>query len=200
LAGGALLAALDSIAALRIATFRDFPYLYAGDGESERDYLSVYHDNPHAFVLGAFAGDRMIGAATAMPMAEHLKQLSAPFVSRGLDIDTIFYFGESMVLPEWRGRGIGRLFFERREQRSRELDLPIASFCSVVRPDNHPARPPGYRSLHDFWRARGYAPVDGLTTEFSWKEIGQPDEIPHEMLFWVKHLSNDANGKKTGRS
>jgi GNAT superfamily N-acetyltransferase len=123
-------------------------------------------------------------------MADHVGELAPPFIALGLDLDSIYYFGESMLLPEWRGRGIGGLFFDRREARARELDYPIASFCSVIRPPDHPARPAGYRPLDNFWRARGYAPVEGLTTQFSWKEVGDASMTRHPMLFWVKHLTN----------
>ena len=64
LAGAALDASLDAVARLRIAVFRDWPYLYDGDLDYERRYLAPYRDNPRAVVAGAFEGDRLVGAAT----------------------------------------------------------------------------------------------------------------------------------------
>ena len=42
LSGAALLPHLDAVAALRIAVFRDWPYLYDGDAAYEREYLDAY--------------------------------------------------------------------------------------------------------------------------------------------------------------
>lgn len=190
LTGAALVAALDSLADLRIAVFRAFPYLYDGDRGYERDYLTRYAQSPGAIVVGAFDGDRLAGAATAAPMADHAAEFAAPFRARGMDIGRIYYFGESVLLPDWRGRGIGHAFFDRREARACELGFAMTSFCAVVRPPDHPARPADYSPLDSFWRARGYAPADGLTGEFHWKDLGDAAETSHPMQFWIKSLTD----------
>jgi GNAT superfamily N-acetyltransferase len=189
LTGAALTAALDSLAALRIAVFRAFPYLYDGDPAYERDYLDAYAKSDGALVVGAFDGERLVGAATAAPMADHAEEFSAPFTERGLDLTDIYYFGESVLLPEYRGRGIGHAFFDRREAKARELGFARACFCAVLRAEDHPARSAGYSPLDPFWRARGYAPVDGLVAQFGWKDVGDPTESQHPMQFWVKGLA-----------
>ena len=70
LTGEALAAALEDVARLRIRVFRDFPYLYDGDADYERDYLRAYQ-SPGAVVVAAMDGDRVVGAATGAPMADH---------------------------------------------------------------------------------------------------------------------------------
>jgi GNAT superfamily N-acetyltransferase len=196
LTGAALTAALDSLADLRIAVFRDFPYLYDGAGEEgrayERAYLSAYAESPGALVVGAFAaapdGERLVGAATAAPMTDHAGPFAQPFRDRGMDVGGIYYFGESVLLGGWRGRGIGHAFFDRREAKARELGFAQAAFCAVVRPSDHPARPSGYSPLDPFWRSRGFAPVEGLVARFDWKDVGEPGETSHPMQFWLKAL------------
>lgn len=188
LTGEALTASLDALADLRIAVFRAFPYLYDGDKIYERDYLAAYAASPGAIVAGAFDGNRLIGAATAAPMADHAAEFAEPFKARGYDIARIFYFGESVLLPAYRGHGIGHAFFDRREERARELGFAQASFCAVIRPPDHPARPADYSPLDPFWRKRGFAPVDGLVGQFSWKDTGEAAETQHDMQFWVKAL------------
>ncbi|UZW56942.1 GNAT family N-acetyltransferase [Sphingobium sp. JS3065] len=140
-------------------------------------------------MAGAFAGDRLVGAATAAPMTDHAAEFAAPFRERGMDIGRIYYFGESVLLPEWRGRGIGHAFFDRREVMARELGFATTSFCAVVRPPDHPARPAGYAPLDPFWRGRGYAPVEGLVGQFRWRDLGDGGESDHAMQFWVKRLA-----------
>ncbi|HEX2082701.1 MAG TPA: GNAT family N-acetyltransferase, partial [Xanthomonadaceae bacterium] len=51
-AGAAVRPHLDAVARLRMAVFRDWPYLYEGDMDYERDYLSAYARSPGSvFVL-----------------------------------------------------------------------------------------------------------------------------------------------------
>lgn len=106
-----------------------------------------------------------------------------------MDLNRIYYFGESILLPAWRGRGIGHAFFDRREAKARELGFATTCFCAVVRPSDHPARPADYSPLDPFWRSRGYEPVDGLVGDFAWKDLGEDWERQHPMQFWVKRLS-----------
>ncbi|WP_336966163.1 GNAT family N-acetyltransferase [Sphingobium aquiterrae] len=193
MAGVALVDRLDDLADLRIAVFRDFPYLYDGAGAQgrayERDYLSAYARSGGAVIVGAFAGDRLVGAATAAPMADHAGAFAAPFAERGMDLSRIFYFGESVLLPQWRGHGIGHAFFDRREAAARAGGFAMAAFCAVIRPADHPARPADYSPLDPFWRRRGFAPVDGLIARFDWKAPGDDEAVAHDMQFWVKVLA-----------
>lgn len=188
LTGEALTAWLDALAELRIVVFRSYPYLYDGDRAYEQDYLRAYAASPGAIVVGAFDGDRLIGAATAAPMADHAAEFAEPFRAHGYDISRIFYFGESVLLPEYRGHGIGHAFFDQREERARQLGFAQASFCAVVRPLDHPSRPADYSPLDAFWRKRGFAPVSGLIGQFAWKDVGDERESQHDMQFWVKTL------------
>lgn len=47
----------------------------------------------------------MVGAATGVPMADETNEFKGPFVEAGWNPDEIFYFGESALLPEYRGQG-----------------------------------------------------------------------------------------------
>lgn len=48
---------LDDVARLRVAVFRDWPYLYEGDAEYERDYLGAYARSAESvFVLAMEKG------------------------------------------------------------------------------------------------------------------------------------------------
>jgi GNAT superfamily N-acetyltransferase len=188
LTGAALAAALPGLAALRIAVFRDWPYLYDGDDAYERGYLGAYAASPGALVVGAFDGDRLVGAATAAPMEDHAAAFAAPFAERGRDLADILYCGESVLLPAWRGRGVGHAFFDAREAHGRALGRGFACFCAVIRDPDDPRRPAGYAPLDPFWRKRGYAPVEGVEARFAWREIGAAAETDHAMRFWMRAL------------
>jgi hypothetical protein len=45
--------------------------------------------------------------------------IKAPFIAAGGNVDHIFYFGESVLLPQFRGMGIGHHFFDEREAAAR---------------------------------------------------------------------------------
>lgn len=88
--------------------------------------------------------------------------------------------------PEYRGQGIGKEFFARREEHVRKLGLKRSTFRAVPEPTDHPLRPAGYRPLNEFWRSQGYTKCPELKATFEWKEIGEEIESPKTLTFWVK--------------
>lgn len=190
LTGPELRAAIDDLARLRIEVFRAWPYLYDGSYDYEREYFANFIASDGAIVVAARDDGNIIGAATAAPMGGHADEFAEPFARAGYDISRVFYLGESVLLPSYRGRGLGHAFFEHREAHGRQLGgFDVATFCSVVRPADHPMRPVDYRSLDAFWRKRGYAPVDGLVGSFPWRDVGEADETEKPMQFWLKTLT-----------
>lgn len=188
LTGAALEAALDDVAGLRIAVFRDWPYLYDGDLAYERDYLQSYRDSDKAIVVGAFDGGRLVGASTGAPLTDHADDFAAAFAGSGLDLGDIFYCAESVLLPGYRGQGIGHRFFDHREAHARALGFVKSAFCAVQRPDDHPMRPTDYRPLDPFWRARGYEPLPGVVAQFLWKDVDETRETQKPLQFWIRDL------------
>ncbi len=182
-------AALDGVARLRLTVFREWPYLYAGTMDYERWYLERFARAPGAIVVAAFAGSELVGAATGAPLAHEHDAFKAPFHERGYAAETIFYFAESLLLPAYRGQGIGHRFFDRREAHAIRLGFESATFCAVVRPDDHPLRPPGHRPLDAFWRKRGYTPVAGLRADFGWQDLDRDEETRKPMQFWLRRIT-----------
>lgn len=188
LTGSEIAAALPALAHLRIEVFAEYPYLYDGDVAYEFKYLREFATAPDAVLVGAYDDGRLIGAATASPMWAQKADFRQPFTQQGLDTSKLFYFGESVLLPEYRSRGIGHKFFDYREEAARRAGAETASFASIVRPRKDPDRPEGYRPLEDFWRKRGYEPVKGLFTELLWKEHGEMEESPKRLQYWMRQL------------
>lgn len=191
LTGQSMTGALDALARLRMAVFRDWPYIYDGTLAYERSYPAKLAAAQGAVIVAAYDGDTIVGCATGAPMAEVEAELSAPFRAHGHDIGRIFYCGESVLLPAWRGRGLGHAFFDHREAQARALGgFTHVAFCAVVRPHDHPLRPKDYAPLDafSFWTKRGYAKADGLVARFAWKDVGQPGETEKPMQFWMRPL------------
>ncbi len=189
LKGSEMAPVLPALAELRIRVFRDWPYLYDGSLEYEAQYLRKFSSDPHAFIAIAKDGENIVGASTASPLLGHADAFAAPFSERGFDPARVFYFGESVLLPQYRGRGLGHKFFEAREEHARNLGrFDIAAFCGVVRDQSDPRKPADYAPLDPFWKKRGFEKAEGFTTSFSWKEELEGDEIAHPMQFWIKKL------------
>lgn len=189
LTGEAVRRHIPDLARLRIQVFRDWPYLYEGDEAYERRYLETYIRSPGAVVVLASDGGRPVGASTALPLADEAAYVTAPFATRGLDIARFFYFGESVLDPAYRGRGIGVRFFEEREAHARAFGtFDTACFCAVQRPDDHPLRPKDYVPLDTFWTRRGYTKDPAFVTRFSWRDFGDSGETEKPMAFWFKRL------------
>jgi GNAT superfamily N-acetyltransferase len=188
LRGAAIARRLDALADVRIAVFREWPYLYEGTRAYEAKYLDLYVRSPRSFVALVWDGERCVGATTALPLQEASTESQQPFRDGGHPIETIDYFGESVLLPEYRGRGLGVKFFELRETHARAEGLSVCAFCAVRRPENHPARPAGYTGNDAFWKRRGYRPAPEIVTLFSWPDIGEAESTAKPMAFWMKRL------------
>lgn len=188
LTGDDLAAALPDLARLRIAVFRDWPYLYEGSFDYEHRYLQSYRDSARAILVGAFDGDRLIGAATGTPMEDHADDFGAALAQSDWPLTDTFYCAESVLLPAYRGQGIGHAFFDTREAHARDLGRRYVAFCAVVRPKDHPLRPNDYAPLDPFWRKRGYAPLTGVLAAFTWQDIDQAAPNAKDMQFWGKTL------------
>ncbi len=190
LCGPAIGDVLEDLAALRIEVFREWPYLYAGTLDYERWYLGEFAKAAQALVVAAVDDDRVVGASTAAPLAHEHAPIRAPFEARGDDVGSIFYLAESVLLPAYRGRGVGHAFFDEREAEARRLGYAEAVFCAVIRPADHPLKPADYRPLDPFWRRRGYAPLEGVVCYFPWQDVGEAEETEKPLQFWGRRLDS----------
>jgi GNAT superfamily N-acetyltransferase len=182
--GAGIIPFLRDAARLRIAVFREFPYLYAGSEESEADYLESYASCPESVFVLAEAAGRVVGVSTGLPLAAADAAFQEPFKSAGMDPREWFYFGESVLDPAWRGLGIGRRFFDEREDHARGLGFLNTCFCAVERPADHPLKPAGYRGNENLWARRGYELQARLRCRFSWCQVdAEGAEIENELVF-----------------
>lgn len=178
---------LDALGRLRIEVFREYPYLYDGSLEYEREYLGTYAGSERSLVVLVFDADRVVGATTCLPLIDEGPEFQEPFAKAGYALNEICYFGESILLPPYRGRGIGREFFRRREAHAARLgEVRFSAFCAVDRPPDHSLRPVGYEPLDAMWTRLGYQRHPDLQATFVWKEIGESAESPKTLTFWLK--------------
>jgi len=183
-----ILTCLDVIGSLRLRVFRDYPYLYEGSLEEEASYLTTYAEAPSSLIVLAMDETLAVGATTCVRMSDGNPAFRSSFEQAGYETSSICYFGESVLLPAYRGRGIGKAFFQYREAHARSLGCRIAAFCAVDRPGDHSQRPADYRPLDGFWQSLGYEKHPKLQATFVWKEINEASESPKTLTFWLKTL------------
>lgn len=183
---------LEDLAKLRCEVFREYPYLYEGDVAYEREYLARYAETARAYLVLARFRNQIVGVSTCMAMEEADPAFQAPFTREGYDLRHICYFGESVLLPEFRGHGVGKRFFDLRENWALTNRLPVQTFCSVLRQEHHPFQPDGYRPHDAFWKKRGFVRHDHLIAELDWPEIGCGPgiSVQHQLVFWLKSPSH----------
>lgn len=179
----------EDLAKLRITVFKEFPYLYKGSLDYEKEYLKIYSQSNRSIVFAVYDQEKMIGATTAIPLIDETEEVQRPFLKQEMPIETIFYFGESILLQPYRGLGLGHRFMDERIQHAMSFDqFKMATFCSVVRPDQHPERPIHYRSNDEFWKKRGFIQQSQLQTTFDWPDIGASNSTSKPMMYWTKIL------------
>jgi GNAT superfamily N-acetyltransferase len=181
---------LADLARLRIAVFREWPYLYAGNVAYERAYLEVYARSPDSLFVLAVDGDAIVGASSGLPLADDAEAFRAPFNAAGIDVRRVFYFGESVLLPAYRGRGLGHRFFDAREAHAESLGrFDWTAFCAVDRDDADPRRPDGHRGNEALWAKRGYMRRDDLRCDLGWPEVENGPEVPHTLTFRLRAIN-----------
>ncbi len=188
--GADILPFLNDAARLRISVFRSWPYLYEGTMEHEAEYLRTYAAAPDAVLVVARTPSRIVGVSTAIPLIREPDSVQAPFRNAGIPPESVFYFGESILEPAWRGHGIGVRFFTERERCARSTPgIQLAAFCAVDRLPSDPRRPHDYQPLDSFWQNRGFSKTH-LQTHFTWLEIGSPAPTSQSLTFWTKPLTS----------
>jgi GNAT superfamily N-acetyltransferase len=192
LIGTEIAPAIAALADLRISVFRDWPYLYDGSLEYEAQYLRTYQQCPQSLIVLVKDAGRVVGASSALPLSAETAEFQQPFLEH-FDLTKMFYLAESVLLPEYRGRGLGVELFKRREAHAQRLGgFTHATFCAVERPNDHPLRPANDVPLDAFWQKRGYARHPELQTEYTWQDVGETLETPKTMTFWLKSLESNS--------
>lgn len=187
--GKGIMPYIKDLARLRMEIFRDYPYLYEGSLEYEEKYLNNYQDSDQAMIVIVKDGNGVVGASSALPLVNESDEIQQVFADAGISPDEVFYFGESLLMKQYRGRGFGHIFFDEREAFAKKLGTyNHTAFCAVQRPSNHPMRPANYKPLDAFWEKRGYIKRPDMITWFSWNDIGHDSETQKPMMFWLKKL------------
>lgn len=179
---------INSIAGLRISIFKEYPYLYDGDIQTEMEYLKSYTKSKHSVLIIVKDKQNIIGAVTGIPLAEADEIFLTPF-AKNQSIQSIFYLGEILLLKEYRGKGIGyqmyRMFEDLVRQKTEYHKIALAE---VIRCQHDPRKPKNYTSLQKFWVRLGYVEHSDMVIQANYKEIDSNWKIPHSLVYSFKDL------------
>lgn len=175
------------IANLRIQVFHEFPYLYEGTLKYEEQYLKSSFKKAESYVCLILDEDKVIGASTAFAMRDQKNEFKKPLQEAGVDVSQVCYFGESVLMKEYRGLGLGHKLMDFRLNFAKEHRFESVYFAAVVRPDNHPLKPAHYRSNDAFWLKRGFIKTD-IYCEFSWQDIDEKHETIKKLRYWYQKI------------
>jgi len=178
---------VQEITELCLVGYREYPYLYEGTVAKYGPFIQNYADSPNGIVCLAFDGDRPIGVATGIPMAEMREGYQATLKHTDMDLSSLFYLGELIVDKKYRKRGFAsRMCFELERCAKETGRYSKMCFCTIQEPENHPLRPVDYKTVRDRWG--GFVKHEEMHFLGHWLCIGETEESDHPMVYWIKDL------------
>jgi GNAT superfamily N-acetyltransferase len=180
---------LHMIAKLRMEVFREYPYFEEPDRDRETQFLRKLFSNKESIGVLIFDNTTLVGASLGYPLTVEEPSLHRPFKERHLNIESYFFFADSVLLKAYRGRGIGHHFFDAREAHVIHYKkFKHICFCVLDHPEIDQQRPKDFIPLLDFWRKRGYIKHSEMKCFLAWKGIGEAHSTEKQMIYWIKDL------------
>lgn len=186
----------DDISRLRIEAFREYPYLYDGNLEYEQNYIKGYTQNPEASLVVANIEEKIVGFLTGIPLSSDFdltRKCDGLFLDKNINIKSYYYYGEIIILPQYRGLGLHNLLPTEMDKVAMSMKFQNACFLSVVRPENHPLKPTKYRYPGILAERNGYKKMN-LCINYQWPTIlpdGQTKDAENILEFWSKPLEEN---------
>lgn len=179
---------LDQMAFIRVNLFKEFPYLYEGNLDEERVYLSHYTRSARSLLCLVLDKGKPVGFASGLVLDDFLEEVKAPFKKLQLDLKSYFYIGEILIYPIYRSFGLLKKVFELLEAYAYFQKYSALTFVTVDRRLNHSAYPQEYRSLEPVWQYFGYKKELGMRVEMSWRQVDSHNEEKNTLSVWNKFL------------
>ena len=181
---------IHSLAKLRSEVLRDYPYFEEPDLNANTQYLKSVTLSKEAIAVLIFDNTTLVGASLGYPLELESPSLQQPFKDRHLEISSYYFFGESLLLKPYKGRGIGHHFFDAREAHVTHFpSFKHICFCVPIHTDSETNKQQDFVPLHDFWRKRGYIHHPEMQTLVLRRKIGDKHPGESKMSFWIKDLS-----------
>ena len=180
---------IHSIAKLRSEVLRDYPYFEEPNLDYNTQYLRKIASCKEAIAVLIFDNTTLVGVSLGYPFSHELASHHLPFKEKHLNLSSYYFFGESILLKPYRGRGIGHHFFDAREAHVAHFHaFKHICFCVPLQMESNEGRPNDFIPLHDFWRKRGYVPHPEMSIRLCKNKV--EDSLGQESLmsFWIKDI------------
>ncbi len=185
---------LDIIANFRIEYFKQYPYLYKGNLEYERNYLSEFIVNKESLIILVKNEERdIIAVSTSLPLtseADILNNASEVFKEFNQLPQDYFYFSEVIIDNCHQGAGLLRYIYSEQEKYARNLGYFKVCIATVIRDSNDPRRPTKYYDQDKVWKQRGFSKTK-MSFKHCWPTImpdGSVSNFLNSMIFWIKDI------------
>lgn len=177
---------IDELGNFRITIFKEYPYLYDGDLDYERKYLSRYSSISDSILLLVRDKEGILGASTGIPIVNDEPEFTEPFKDK--NIGEIFYIGELMIRKDNRSKGIGTLLLKNMLDLINKNQFKTVCLYTVDRGNSHPLKPDFYQSPDSLWRKFGFEKHSSHIVYFSWRDLGNVAETEKPMNVWIKNF------------
>lgn len=180
---------LHAVADLRMSIFREYPYLYDSDMQSELDYLKGYSTSKNSLLIIVQDQEKVVGALTGIPLGEMDKAFLPPFVKGHLPIRSIFYLGEMLLLKEYRGKKLGYKMYKTFEDLVKQTgQYKMIAIAEVIRDKNDPRKPKHYIPARKLWEKLGFVEHPEMIMQFSYKQVDSAGKVPNSLVFSFREL------------
>ena len=192
---------IEAVSRLRIQIFKEYPYLYEGELDYERRYMQGYTSDDKAMIAIARVDGILAGVSTGIPLvsdSEIVSDAKKVFSQENIDIGDFYYYGEVIVLPEFRGQGITTKLYSSQNDLIKTWGFKHVCILTVLIYEHHPLKPLTYRSPDGMWQHLGFF-RNKLSVDYHWPTI-QPDssvkDVSNTLEFWTMPLHSNADGDK----
>ena len=190
---------LSQVSLFRSKYFEEFPYLYVNQSidsaAKEEEYIASQATDTSYCIVSAFDGSKLVGISTGLALvngsdlsAENLNALE----NSNINPKDCFYSCETIILPEYRGKGIYKKLCSIKAQYAIDLGFTYMLFISVVREDNHPLKPDNYISHNAKWNNMGFQKTN-LFMHYDWhtkQADGSVVEQSNKLEIWYANLED----------
>jgi len=184
---------IDLISNMRINTFKEYPYLYKGTYDYEKQYLQGFIKDEKSTIAIAMHNNKIIGISTGLPLeseSDIVYEVKDIFYKNYILIENYYYYGEIIILPEYRGQGLAKKLYSAQDSLIKSWGFKNTCILTVRREENHPLKPINYPPQDKMWEHLGFIRTN-LTTQYSWPTIQIDNDVcdcVHTLELWSKHL------------
>lgn len=174
-----------------LSIYGEWPYLYQqSDPLEDIDYImDRYAKQTDSVVCIAYNGPKAIGVAMGVPLTQAPPHYRDAFPENERRPD-IFYWGELVVLKEYRGKHVAHEMYTRMAAHILGKYKAIC-FASLEREDNYKLahlKPAHEASLDSLWKRLGFEKRPDIKMQGKWTVLGDSEDSLHDMFYWWKKL------------